>query len=118
LYVTAPPAELMPSSMSSTTAAAIPYGPPSEGRYGAELLGPSDLLRPWEHDGEDTLPVETSFRVIERLTVALLDLKTAARMAPYPQVTGALVGRAPFRDQHGDHVRAPRRAADELDPYL
>ena len=26
----------------------------ADGRYGAELLGPGDLLRPWEHDGEDT----------------------------------------------------------------
>jgi hypothetical protein len=71
-----------------------------EGRYGAELLGPGDLLRPWEGDGEDTLPVETSFRVIERLAVALLDLHAAARMAPYPEVTGALVGRAMQRARH------------------
>ncbi|HEY7620214.1 MAG TPA: helix-turn-helix domain-containing protein [Solirubrobacteraceae bacterium] len=71
-----------------------------EGRYGAELLGPGDLLRPWEHDGEDTLPVETSFRVIERVTVALLDLKAAARMGPYPEVSAALVGRAMQRARH------------------
>jgi hypothetical protein len=71
-----------------------------EGRYGAELLGPGDLLRPWEHDGEDTLPVESSFRVVERLPIALLDVKAAARMAPYPEVVGALVGRAMQRARH------------------
>jgi CRP/FNR family cyclic AMP-dependent transcriptional regulator len=65
------------------------------GRFGAELLGPGDLLRPWQHDGEDTtLPFETSFRVMQRLAVALLDLAFAARLAPYPEIVSALVGRA------------------------
>jgi CRP/FNR family cyclic AMP-dependent transcriptional regulator len=73
----------------------------TDGRYGAELLGPGDLLRPWEHDGEDaTLPLDTSFQVIERLRLAVLDLKAAARMAPYPEVVGALVGRAMQRTRH------------------
>jgi CRP/FNR family cyclic AMP-dependent transcriptional regulator len=73
----------------------------AEGRYGAELLGPGDLLRPWEHDGEDhMLPFETSFRVINRLDLAVLDLKAAARLAPYPEVVGALVGRALQRARH------------------
>jgi hypothetical protein len=73
----------------------------AEARYGAELLGPGDLLRPWEHDGEDaTLPFDTSFRVIERLHLAVLDLKATARMAPYPEVVSALVGRAMQRARH------------------
>jgi CRP/FNR family transcriptional regulator, cyclic AMP receptor protein len=71
------------------------------GRYGAELLGPGDLLRPWEHDGEDaTLPFDASFQVIERLHLAVLDRKSAARMAAYPEITGALVGRAMRRARH------------------
>jgi CRP/FNR family transcriptional regulator, cyclic AMP receptor protein len=70
------------------------------GRYGAELLGPGDLMRPWQHDGEDvTLPFDTSFRVIEVATLALLDLRFAARAAAYPEVTGALVGRAMQRSR-------------------
>src|SRR5437763_15033969 len=37
-------------------------------RIGAELLGPSDLLRPLEHDGEGaTLPFEATWRVLEPL---------------------------------------------------
>jgi CRP/FNR family cyclic AMP-dependent transcriptional regulator len=73
----------------------------AEGRYGAELLGPGDLLRPWEHDGEDaTLPFDTTFQVIERLHVAVLDIKAAARVAPYPEIVGALVGRAMQRTRH------------------
>ena len=73
----------------------------TDGRYGAELLGPGDLLRPWEHDGEDaTVPFETSFHVIERMRLAVLDLKAAARMAPYPEIVGALMGRAMQRARH------------------
>jgi CRP/FNR family cyclic AMP-dependent transcriptional regulator len=70
------------------------------GRYGAELLGPGDLLRPWQHDGEDvTLPFDTSFRVIDQTVFALLDLRFAARAAPYPEVGGALIGRAMQRSR-------------------
>jgi CRP/FNR family transcriptional regulator, cyclic AMP receptor protein len=70
------------------------------GRYGAELLGPGDLMRPWQHDGEDvTLPFDTSFRVIEQSVLALLDVRFAARAAPYPEVSGALIGRAMQRSR-------------------
>src|SRR3954454_12539932 len=70
------------------------------GRYGAELLGPGDLMRPWQHDGEDvTLPFDTAFRVIEQLVFALLDLPFAARAAPYPEVGSALIGRAMQRSR-------------------
>src|SRR3954451_23225284 len=70
------------------------------GRYGAELLGPGDLLRPWQHDGEDvTLPFDTAFRVIDKSLLALLDLRFAARAGAYPEVTGALIGRAMQRSR-------------------
>jgi CRP-like cAMP-binding protein len=71
-----------------------------DGRYGLELLGPGDLLRPWRHDGEDmTLPFQSGFIVLERIRVALLDVRFAARVAPYPEVIGALVGRAMERSR-------------------
>lgn len=71
-----------------------------DGRYGLELLGPGDLLRPWRHDGEDmTLPFQTGFSVLERVRVALLDVHFAARVGPYPEVIGALVGRAMERSR-------------------
>jgi len=71
-----------------------------EGRYGAELLGPGDLMRPWEHDGEDvSLPFPASFLVIERAVLAVLDIRFATRAAPYPEVAGALVGRAMQRSR-------------------
>jgi CRP/FNR family transcriptional regulator, cyclic AMP receptor protein len=70
------------------------------GRYGAELLGPGDLMRPWQHDGEDvTLPFDTRFRVIEHSRLALLDLRFAGRAALYPEVLSACVGRAMQRSR-------------------
>jgi CRP/FNR family transcriptional regulator, cyclic AMP receptor protein len=70
------------------------------GRYGAELLGPGDLMRPWQHDGEDvTLPFDTTFRVIEPTLFALLDFRFAARAAPYTEIGGALIGRAMQRSR-------------------
>ena len=70
------------------------------GRHGAELLGPGDLMRPWEHDGEDvTLPFDSTFQVVEEARLAVLDLRFATRAAPYPEVTAALVGRAMQRSR-------------------
>jgi CRP/FNR family transcriptional regulator, cyclic AMP receptor protein len=69
------------------------------GRYGAELLGPGDLMRPWQRGEDMTLPFDTSFQVIEQSLLALLDLRFAARAAQYPEVTGALTGRAMERSR-------------------
>jgi CRP-like cAMP-binding protein len=67
----------------------------SDGRFGAELLGPGDVLRPWDHDGEDAaLHFDPSFVVVEAADLALLDRAFGERLAPYPEVTGALVARA------------------------
>jgi CRP-like cAMP-binding protein len=66
-----------------------------DGRFGAELLGGGDLLRPWQHDGEaGTLPFEMAWRVVSPVRIAVLDLGWAARMAPFPEVAGEIVGRA------------------------
>jgi hypothetical protein len=67
-----------------------------DGRWGAEVLGHGDLLRPWEADGDasGTLPLEASWRVINAARLAVLDLNWAARMSAYPQVGCAIAGRA------------------------
>jgi hypothetical protein len=64
--------------------------------YGAELLAAGDLLRPWQHDGDDTgmLPFETAWRVVAPVEAAILDIRWMGRMAPWPAVAGELVGRA------------------------
>jgi CRP/FNR family transcriptional regulator, cyclic AMP receptor protein len=72
-----------------------------EGRFGAELLGEGDLLRPW--DGEDelpTLPMTTAWRVLEPARVAVLDEDFAAHLIDYPQLAGRLVGRAVGRSRN------------------
>jgi CRP-like cAMP-binding protein len=71
-----------------------------EGRYGAELLGPGDLLRPWEHDGEAAvLPFEAIWRVLVPLRLAVLDGAWAERMGPYPEVASELFGRSMRRSR-------------------
>jgi CRP-like cAMP-binding protein len=69
-------------------------------RIAAELLGPGDLLRPLEHDGEEaTLPFEAAWRVLDPLRLAVLDGRWAARTAPFPQVGIALTARAMVRSR-------------------
>ena len=66
-----------------------------DGRFGAELLGAGDLLRPWQgEDVESTLPHTTGWRVIEPVRVAVLDLAATERLAHYPALIGAITGRA------------------------
>jgi CRP/FNR family transcriptional regulator, cyclic AMP receptor protein len=72
-----------------------------DGRFGAELLGDGDLLRPWQ--GEDairTLGQITRWRVLQPSRLAVLDEEAARRLAAYPQVTGRLVARALERSRH------------------
>jgi hypothetical protein len=69
-------------------------------RYAAELLGPGDLLRPWQHDGEDVaLPFDVQFRVLARARFAILDAAFAERAAPFPQIAVALVARSMQRSR-------------------
>ena len=66
-----------------------------EGRYAAELLGPGDLLRPWQYHGTDsTLEVVWTWRVVAPARCAVLDLSWAQRAAPWPQLGAELAGRA------------------------
>ena len=66
-----------------------------DARFGAELLGEGDLLRPWQGEDEPpTLPVTTGWRVLEPTRVAVLDEAFARRMARYPPLSGRLAGRA------------------------
>ena len=66
-----------------------------DGRFGSELLGAGDLLRPWQGEDEPpTLPVTTGWQVIEPTRIAVLDEQFARCLARYPQLTGRLVARA------------------------
>ena len=69
------------------------------GRFGAELLAAGDLLRPWEFDSDETLGFETTWRVLARTRLAVLDAPWTERMARYTQVGPALAGRALVRSR-------------------
>ncbi len=71
-----------------------------EGRFGAELLGPGDLLRPWQVGSEATLPFEPNVRAITPVEVAILDLAFAQRAAAFPAVGIQLADRAMQRSRH------------------
>jgi CRP-like cAMP-binding protein len=67
---------------------------------GAELLGPGDLLRPLEHDGEQaTLPFDATWRALEVLRLAVLDRRWSVRMSRFPDVGIALTARAMLRSR-------------------
>ena len=65
------------------------------GRHAAELLGPGDLLRPWQHDPTTaTLELEWTWRVVAPTRMAVLDPRWTSRAAAWPQVGAELAGRA------------------------
>jgi hypothetical protein len=71
-----------------------------EGRHSAEVLGPADLLRPWDADGTDALlPAIAAWRVLAPAQLALLDARWAARMAAWPSVGCELAGRGVMRSR-------------------
>ncbi len=71
------------------------------GRFGAELLGPGDLLRPWQTVGPfASRPFEPVWSVVAPAQVAVLDSAFARRAAPYPTVAVQLVDRATLRSRH------------------
>lgn len=65
-----------------------------EGRFGAELLGEGDLLRPWQ-DSYDSpvLALQIGWTVLEPARVAVLDEQFVQRVAPYPELGPAMVER-------------------------
>ncbi len=73
-----------------------------EGRYGAELLGECDVLRPGqgEDGGSPTLSMTTGWAVIEPTRLAVLDGQFARRLVRYPELVGRLVGRAVQRSRY------------------
>jgi CRP-like cAMP-binding protein len=58
-----------------------------------ELLGPGDVLRPWDEDGGATLTTVATWRVLEDAKLALLDQAFARRACRWPSVTSELLRR-------------------------
>ena len=63
-------------------------------RFGAELLGDGDLLRPWQQeDVATTLPRKGGWRALEPSRLAVLDEAFTARAGRYPELISALFAR-------------------------
>jgi CRP/FNR family cyclic AMP-dependent transcriptional regulator len=70
-------------------------------RYGAELLGPGDLLRPWDKIGEwSSIPTDADWLVIGNARLAVLDSDFTRRSAPFPEIGVALIRRGMFRSRY------------------
>jgi hypothetical protein len=66
----------------------------------AELLGPGDVLRPWDESGaEATLVADARWRVLDPARLALLDAGFARRAAHWPALSAELMHRAVARSR-------------------
>jgi len=65
-----------------------------------ELLGPGDLIRPWDARAEDSLlSYEEQWSVLAEARLAVIDRLTADRLAAYPELTRCLTQRVADRAQ-------------------
>ena len=62
-----------------------------------ELVGTGDLLQPEEGTGDDDIPSEAAYRVLQPCRLALLDDDFAQRVLPWPQIAHALLRRSERR---------------------
>jgi DNA-binding transcriptional ArsR family regulator len=69
------------------------------GRPPCELLGPGDLLHPWEPDHTEPFPAGFRWEVLERTHLAVLDRRFAAVAGRWPEVLSALFARAIARSR-------------------
>jgi CRP/FNR family transcriptional regulator, cyclic AMP receptor protein len=68
-------------------------------RPATELLGPGDLLLPWEPDRTEPFTAGTRWEVLEQARIAVLDRRFTGLLGRWPDLTGALVGRAVSRSR-------------------
>jgi CRP-like cAMP-binding protein len=74
----------------------------SVGRHAcAELLGPGDLLRPWDIDDGGSAPIrhEATFRVHQPARLAVLDSQFAALAGRFPPLVAELLSRTLHRSR-------------------
>jgi CRP/FNR family transcriptional regulator, cyclic AMP receptor protein len=65
----------------------------------AELLGPGDLLHPWESDHTEPFVAGSRWDVLEPARLAVLDRRFAAVIGRWPDLVAALFGRAIARSR-------------------
>lgn len=63
------------------------------GQPSAEVLGPGDIVRPWQASQEILLPVQAVWSVLAPVRFAVLDRRFALALAGYPEVVPRLLDR-------------------------
>jgi CRP/FNR family cyclic AMP-dependent transcriptional regulator len=71
-----------------------------DGRFGAELIGEGDLLRPDEESISPLLPLTIKWSIVAPTRVAALDGGFEARLAIYPELARSLIARAIQRSKN------------------
>jgi CRP/FNR family transcriptional regulator, cyclic AMP receptor protein len=71
-----------------------------EGRFGAELIGEGDLLRPHEESVSPLLPLTTDWSIVAPTRVAALDTTFEQHLARYPELGRCLIARALQRSKN------------------
>lgn len=70
------------------------------GRTAIELVGDEDLLRPWDDQAEATsVSADVAWTVLRAARLAVLDESFAARIAPWPSISAALLARTVWRSR-------------------
>lgn len=70
-------------------------------RSACELFGPTDVIRPWDTDGEyDPLPINVEWLVLKPTRLAVLDTAFVLRIARWPMITSRLVSRVAQRARY------------------
>jgi hypothetical protein len=69
------------------------------GRESAELLGPGDLLRPWQPLRAWEHPPPATWTVVEAGALAVLDERVTGIVGRWPEIVAAVVGRAVERSR-------------------
>lgn len=70
-----------------------------DGHGTIELLGQGDVLRPCVTGGEETVTAGASWRVLDPVWLAILDLEFWARLSPWPRISIALLDRVVQRSR-------------------
>jgi hypothetical protein len=71
-----------------------------DGRFGAELLGEGDVLRPWQESEPLTLHATTDWQVLQPARLAVLDEHFTRLIGRYPALGGRVMARAVERSRH------------------
>lgn len=64
------------------------------GRPTTELLGPGDLLRPWDDDADVGIPLKVHWQILQPTRLAVLDQRFLVGASRWPAIIDALAARA------------------------